>query len=60
MKKVIFATAVLVAVSGAAFAGGLEEPEVEAPLVVADATNSSSGAAVAVLMTLVTFLPALQ
>lgn len=56
--KQVFGAAVLVTVlsAGTAFAGNVEDPEVEPPVVVADAVNSSSGTAVAVLMTLATVL----
>ena len=57
MKKVVGAAALVCAfTAGSVFAGNIEDPVVEAPVVVEDAANSSSGAAVAVLMTLAAIL----
>ena len=61
MKNVFGAAALVCAfAAGSAFAGNIEDPVVEAPVVVEEATSSSSGAALVVLLTLVSIIPVLD
>jgi hypothetical protein len=54
MKTFVLAAAVTVALGQTALAGSYGEPKIAAPVVVADTTDSSAGAALPLLMALMT------